>query len=106
MSQVNSDCNTVGLKLPELKLTELFVEAGVIKNKLGLSSKTLQILRRERAILQGIHYTTVNGRLLLYNLPLMLDWLANRHDPDAHLRAIENFQASLLSNKPKPKGRK
>lgn len=52
---------------------------------------------------EGIHYTRPNGQEVLYNKQLLLDWLANRHDLDAHLRAVEIYQASLLSNQPKPK---
>jgi hypothetical protein len=85
--------------LSDLVIKELFAEPLIIQEKLGLSSRTLQSLRREGSLIQGIHYSEVNSRLIVYNLPLMIDWVANRHDPKAHMRAIELFQRSLLSNK-------
>lgn len=89
----------VNVKLPEIILKELFVDPSVIEEKLGLSVRTLQNLRRDESLIRGIHFVEVNCRVILYNLPLMIDWLANRHDPQAHLKAIENFQAELLSNR-------
>ncbi|MDX2271420.1 MAG: hypothetical protein NW237_05650 [Cyanobacteriota bacterium] len=84
--------SNISIKLPELVLRELFVDPGLLQEKLGLSTKTLLPLRRDGTLIQGIHFSEVNSRLILYNLPLMIDWLANRHDPIAHRRAIENFQ--------------
>lgn len=49
--------------------------------------------------IEGIHWTRPNGQEVLYNQELLLDWLANRADPDAHLRAIADYQASLPSNR-------
>ncbi|MDX2270359.1 MAG: hypothetical protein NW237_00185 [Cyanobacteriota bacterium] len=94
----------VKFALPELVLKELFVEPLIIQERLGLSIRTLQILRREGSLIQGIHFSEINTRLIVYNLPLMIDWVANRHDPDAHIKAIENFQASLLSNRSRRRG--
>ncbi|GAB4218195.1 MAG: hypothetical protein OHK0012_25990 [Synechococcales cyanobacterium] len=96
---------TSQIRLPDIHLKELFVDPHSLQEKLGLTANTLQTLRKEGSLLQGIHYTEVNSRLILYNLPLMIDWLVNRHDPEAHLRAIEQFQYSLLSNHPRRRGR-
>jgi hypothetical protein len=52
---------------------------------------------------QSIHWVKLNIR---YNIDLIQDWLQNRADPAAHQKAIANYQASLLSNQPKPKQRK
>ncbi|MFM7447652.1 MAG: hypothetical protein ACKO24_03510 [Leptolyngbyaceae cyanobacterium] len=106
MSLSSTPNSNVKFSLPEVILRELFVDPALLQEKLGLSTKTLQSLRREGSLIQGIHYSEVNSRLILYNLPLMIDWVVNRHDPEAHLRAIENFQASLLSNQAKPKGQR
>lgn len=83
-------------------ITQLFVEASVIQEKLGLSNKTLQALRRERAIIQGIHYSEINAHLIVYNLPLMIDWVANRNDPDAHLLATDRDFCSARSDLAQP----
>jgi hypothetical protein len=93
------------IRLPDIHLKELFVDPNSIQEKLGLTPHTLQTLRKEGSLLQGVHFTEVNSRLILYNLPLMIDWLVNRQDPEAHLRAIEQFQYSLLSNQNRKRGR-
>ncbi len=48
--------------------------------------------------IEGVHFARPNGQKVLYNRELLQDWLANRHDPIAHLTAVENYQASLLCN--------
>lgn len=98
--------NTTKIVLPELVLKELFVDQNALRQKLGLSSYTLQTLRKDGSLMQGVHYSEVNSRLILYNLPLMIDWLVNRHDPAAHLTAVENFLSTLPSSLPKLKARK
>jgi hypothetical protein len=48
----------------------------------------------------GIHYFKPVQKIL-YNRELIEDWLVNRRDYPAHLRAMEAYQASLLSNQPR-----
>ncbi|MDX2273561.1 MAG: hypothetical protein NW237_16645 [Cyanobacteriota bacterium] len=98
--------NNINIKLPELVLKELFVDPGAIQEKLGLSASTLLSLRKDGTLIQGIHFSEINSRLILFNLPLMIDWVVNRHDPIAHHRAIERFQSGLLSNQSKSRGRR
>ncbi|NEQ46924.1 MAG: hypothetical protein F6K00_26630 [Leptolyngbya sp. SIOISBB] len=69
---------------------------------LNLSSTTLKKYRLQGLLVEGIHWVRVNSRCTRYNLELIQDWLHNRHDPAAHQRAIEIYQASLLSNQRKP----
>ncbi len=45
----------------------------------------------------GIHYVQPVQKIL-YNKELIEDWMVNRHDYPAHLRAIEAYQSSLPSN--------
>ena len=106
MAKISGQKDFTKVTLPQVIITQLFVDANEIQEKLGLSGNTLQTLRREGTLIQGLHFSEINSRLILYNLPLMIDWVANRHDPAAHLLAIEHFQANLLSNRPRPRGRK
>ncbi|MEM6432604.1 MAG: hypothetical protein AAF773_01910 [Cyanobacteria bacterium P01_D01_bin.115] len=69
---------------------------------LNLSSTTLKKYRLQGLLVEGIHWVRVNSRCTRYNLELIQDWLHNRQDPAAHQRAIEIYQASLLSNQRKP----
>ena len=68
---------------------------------LKLSSSTLKKYRLQGLLTEGIHWVRINSRCTRYNLELIQDWLHNRHDPVAHQRAIEIYQASLLSNQKK-----
>ncbi|MEA5448366.1 hypothetical protein VB780_07290 [Leptolyngbya sp. CCNP1308] len=68
---------------------------------LNLSSTTLKKYRLQGLLIEGIHWVRINSRCTRYNLELIKDWLQNRHDPVAHQRAIEVYQASLLSNQRK-----
>ncbi len=65
---------------------------------LKLSSTTLKKYRLKGLLVEGIHWIRINSRCTRYNLELIKDWVQNRHDPVAHQRAIELYQAGLLSN--------
>ncbi|NET36315.1 MAG: hypothetical protein F6K19_30535 [Cyanothece sp. SIO1E1] len=67
---------------------------------LKVHPNSLARYRRRGQLIEGIHYTRMPQQVL-YNKPLLEDWVANRHDPPAHQRAIEIYRASLLSNKSK-----
>lgn len=87
------------------KQTFPFVSQGEITGLSGLSLSTLKRYRRENRLIEGVHWVRV-GRQVRFNLELFQDWLANQSDKQAHLRAIEAYQASLLSNQPSKAGRK
>ncbi len=72
---------------------------------LNLSGTTLKRYRLQGLLIEGIHWVRINSRCIRYNLDLIQDWLHNRHDPIAHQRAIENYQANLLSNQKKTRGK-
>jgi hypothetical protein len=62
------------------------------------STETLKKLRESGKLLAGIHYQRMGRTSIRYNAYLLQDWVANQHDPNSHLRAIENWQRSLPSN--------
>ena len=72
----------------------------------GLSYETLKKYRLSGLLLEGIHWIKLNSRVVRYNALLLLDWIQNRNDPQAHQRAIDAYQASLISNQPKGRGRR
>nr|WP_017296530.1 hypothetical protein [Nodosilinea nodulosa] len=78
-----------------------FVSKQEATQSLKLSGTTLRRYRVQGLLIEGVHWVRVNSRCIRYNLELIKDWLHNRHDPAAHQRAIENYQASLLSNQRK-----
>jgi tRNA(His) 5'-end guanylyltransferase len=78
-----------------------FVSKQEATQSLKLSGTTLRRYRVQGLLIEGIHWVRVNSRCIRYNLELIKDWLHNRHDPAAHQRAIEIYQASLLSNQRK-----
>ncbi|MEM6840064.1 MAG: hypothetical protein ACFB0G_19455 [Leptolyngbyaceae cyanobacterium] len=78
-----------------------FVSKQEAIQSLKLSGTTLRRYRVQGVLIEGVHWVRVNSRCIRYNLELIKDWLHNRHDPAAHQRAIEIYQASLLSNQRK-----
>ncbi|MGB3293603.1 MAG: hypothetical protein WBB01_11510 [Phormidesmis sp.] len=76
----------------------LFVSKRQASECLNLSSSTLKKYRLSGEWIEGLHWVRINSRCVRYNLELIKDWLHNRNDPSAHLRAIEVYQQGLLSN--------
>ncbi|MGJ3252525.1 MAG: hypothetical protein ACFE0J_15570 [Elainellaceae cyanobacterium] len=64
---------------------------------LNLSSSTLKKYRLQGEWIEGIHWVRINSRCVRYNIELIKDWLHNRSNPTAHMRAIAAYQESLLS---------
>jgi tRNA(His) 5'-end guanylyltransferase len=81
----------------------LFASKRTASACLNLSSSTLKKYRLEGNWIEGVHWVRLNSRCVRYNIELIKDWLHNRHDPIAHQRAIDQYQASLLSNQRQPK---
>jgi hypothetical protein len=79
-----------------------FVSKQVVTELTGLSGYTLKRYRLQGKLQQDIHWVAVNSRVIRYNIKLVLDWLQNHiSNPQAHLRAIENYLASLPSSQKK-----
>jgi hypothetical protein len=76
-----------------------FIDRQAACDLLQISVRTLARYRSDYWYL-GIHYVQPVQKIL-YNKELIEDWLVNRHDYAAHLRAIEAYQATLPSNQPK-----
>lgn len=83
-----------------------FVNKRQLSEQIGLSPETFKRYRLQGIWQEGIHWQKVNCRVTLYNLSLILDWIANRDNPQAHQRAIENYLYSLPSHQPKKRGRR
>jgi hypothetical protein len=83
----------------------MFVKPEKLVEATGLSVSTFKRYRLTGIWIEGIHWYRINSRLVLYNLPLISDWVANRMSPRAHERAVENYLRSLPSNQPKKRGR-
>ena len=61
---------------------------------IGLSPSCLKNYRlRQGYLIEGIHwvYTNSGRRMILYNVELLCDWVANRGSPEVHLRKIEAY---------------
>lgn len=80
-----------------------FCNKRTLSQATGLSSSTLKHYRLSGVWTEGIHWQRLNSRCILYNLPLILDWVASRNCPGIHQRAIENYLYALPSNQRKRK---
>ncbi|WP_242048567.1 MULTISPECIES: AlpA family transcriptional regulator [Nostocaceae] len=79
-----------------------FVTKQVVSKLTGLSSDTLKRYRLQGKLQKDIHWVVLNSRVVRYNVTLVLDWLQNHvSNPNAHLRAIDNYLAYLASNQRK-----
>ena len=64
----------------------------------GMGGDKLRQLRRDGILQERIHWVTIPGSTnILWNVPLILDWLVNGSSP-SHQRAIERFVSSLASS--------
>ena len=79
----------------------LFVGKKKASECLNLSGSTLKKYRLNGEWIEDLHWVRINSRCVRYNLELIKDWLHNRSDPAAHLRAIKLYQQSLLSSQSK-----
>ena len=70
----------------------------------GLSAETLKKYRLSGLLQKDIHWVVINSRVIRYNIALVLDWIQNKNsNPQGHIRAIENYLASLPSGQEKPR---
>jgi Putative excisionase (DUF1233) len=76
----------------------MFVTAKEIKEFTSLSDGTLRTLR-QTAWVEGAHFCVIGYSSIIYNRELIADWIANKHQPELHENAIENYLANLPSQK-------
>ena len=84
----------------------LFVNKRKASECLNLSGSTLKKYRLQGDWIEGIHWVRINSRCVRYNLELIQDWLHNRDNPKAHMRAIETYRQGLLSYPKRPRTKK
>jgi hypothetical protein len=78
-----------------------FVKKRELSKLTGLSGDTLKRYRLVGLLNEDIHWVRINSKVVLYNLPLVLDWLQNIHDPVTHQKAIEAYLMGLPSHQKK-----
>lgn len=83
----------------------LFVDKWEMSRLTGLSVYTLKRYRLEGLLKEDIHWIALNQRTVRFCVPLVLDWIQNRNFPTLHSKAIENYQALLLSYQGQAKGK-
>ena len=65
----------------------------------GLSFDKLKQLRTDGLLPERIYWVRIPGSTnILWNVPLVIDWLVNGPDSPDHQKAVENFLASLPSS--------
>jgi hypothetical protein len=76
-----------------------FVNKQTASELTGLSAETLKKYRHAGKLEKGIHWVEINCRVVRYNISLLLDWVQNHDEnPQGHIKAIENYLASLPSS--------
>ncbi len=64
----------------------------------GMSIHTCKSYRYKGLWIEGIHWQRVTNKSVLYNVPLIMDWIANRTTPERHEQAIARYLESLPSS--------
>lgn len=78
-----------------------FIDKHAACEILNCSESTLR-RRMKTDLREGIHFVQRGrGSAISYNKVLLEDYMAHLGDPDAHLAAIELYQAHLKRNQPK-----
>ena len=81
-----------------------YLSTSAVADHFGLSANTLKVWRNgsskiKASLIEGVHWVRSGERSVLYNIPLLEDWLTNRKsNPEAHQRAIDAHRQSLPSN--------
>jgi hypothetical protein len=94
---------------PQMTSSQLFqpIKSRDVKEVFGISEETFRKWRRQGRLVEGADYFQHGDTgSVLYNKPMILDFLANFGNPSEHLKAVEAFRASLPSagrKKPGPK---
>ena len=81
-----------------------FVNKHTMAKVAGVSHYTLKRYRLQGDLVEGIHWIRINSRCVRYNQELTQDWFSNRHDPHAHIKAIEVYMAGMVGRRKKKKG--
>lgn len=82
-----------------------FVNKQTASELTGLSAETLKKYRHAGKLEKGIHWVEINCRVVRYNISLLLDWVQNHDEnPKGHIKAIENYLASLPSSQKQTRG--
>ena len=76
-----------------------FAATRIAMEATGLSFDKLRQLRQDGTFAERIYWVRVpKSTHILWNVPMVIDWLVNGSESPAHQRAIENFIASLPSS--------
>ena len=62
----------------------------------GLSEHTLKARRDAGELILGIHWESINSRVIRYRRSMLQHWSTHRHVPEEHQIEIERFLNSQL----------
>jgi len=84
----------------------LFAPKRQVMSAIAISDTTLKVWRlgtetQSPKLIEGVHWVRNGRKQILYNVPLLQDFIANLGSPEAHERAIESYLESLPSYQPK-----
>lgn len=89
-------------KKPAPELNPVWVKTADAVKLIGLSPSCLKNYRLKQGyLIEEIHwvYTNSGRRMILYNVELLCDWVANRSSPEVHLRTIEAYLVAQSKKK-------
>ncbi len=78
-------------------MTNQYARPNDIAELTGMAASTCKYYRLKGLWIEGIHWHRVTSKSVLYNVPLIMDWIANRNNPEMHQVAIDRYRKSLPS---------
>jgi hypothetical protein len=81
-----------------------YVDGATMAAMLGVSTDQLKNWRlgregRPATLKEGVHWVRLGPKATRYNVAMMRDYMATRHAPKLHAKAIEAFLRALPSSK-------
>jgi len=73
-----------GLEQKVQPIKPIWANDETIQILFGLTQNQLKTLRLDGSFAEGIHYVRINNKSVLYAVPVVENFIANRLDPKAH----------------------
>ncbi len=81
-----------------------FLKAKPLAQTLGVGVSTLKQWRKDDRLIEGVRFVRYSYNLLLYNVAMMINYIATRSDPQLHERQIQDYLKQLEKTTQKKRG--
>lgn len=89
---MNSSSDTTQLSYP------IYIDKHKLAARISYSPHSFKRWRKNGTWQEGIHFIVINSRTIRYREDVCLNWVANRHNPKAHVAYIKQALKRLKSS--------